>query len=852
MHASLPTVPSTTSYAVLAEQAFQVWDAEHRDGLELSSTPGIVATLRPDRELRTPAGSPTLAVSVAASAAAGEARLSVAALLAVPSASSYELRFLCRAATPGTLRIERPAGATLEVETTRCWQEIAVVVPASAQAASPLVTLVLAGSATGTVLHLGPLSAWARQPCAIPETGWSLFQGANPPASLVAIPAVLGGPHGEVRARVVSFRQGKLELEAPAGGFRERDSAMLWNTVESPRAGLLRVGVSADWWLQIWCNGAPVFSTLAGGNGTARFQPQDHVVEIPLRAGTNLLAVQLLSGSRGWLLVLGALELACRSATPRGEVIQGEFAASAIYPGTTRAYWVYIPRQYDAARPACVHVSQDGHRQQFTDTMDQLIDGQEMPVTVGIFISPGTMPAPSPAVAARSNRCYEYDSLGDDFARFLLEEMLPFVARTHGLNLSAAGDDRSIGGCSSGGICAFNVAWERPDAFRRVYTNSGSFVAFRGGDILPQLLRKHEAKPIRVFTHVATHDMENSGGNWWFANQEFERSLVFANYEHQYRWSTGGHGDRYLEAFPEAMRWLWRDYPAPVTAGLGPPRTQDLLRPGEHWSPVDAQLTAIGALAACRDGAIIASEAAGDRLWRIGSDGRVSVWAEHAGQLSGLTGGADGSIYGVSAATGRVLAFDEAGRSRVIAQGVPGVAIAADRAGGCYVTGQLEGVGRVWRVESDGAVRLVDSGLRAATAVALSIDGWVLYVADGASHFVHAYHIRPDGSLANRERLVWLHVPDNADDSGATALSCSAPANVLLIATRLGIQSADKEGHNQCIIPSPQGRMTALCLGGEGFTTLFASCAGRLFRRQVKVAGVHAFHPIAPIAGHGL
>ena len=255
------------------------------------------------------------------------------------------------------------------------------------------------------------------------------------------------------------------------------------------------------------------------------------------------------------------------AAMPQGKVIEGIFDQSLIYPGTTRKYAVYIPAEYDPATPACVYVGQDGLDRKFTTEMDSLIHNKQMPVTVGVFIQSGTLMSPSPEQARRVNRCYEYDSLSDTYARFLLDEFLPYIERTYHLNLSHSGNDRCIGGGSSGGICAFNVAWERPDAFSRVYSISGSYTALRGGDIFPELIRKFDPKPLRIFLHVGTNDMVGTGGSWLLANEEMEQALKYAGYDYQYFTSDGHHMDKYTDAFPQAMTWLWHDWPAPIAAG---------------------------------------------------------------------------------------------------------------------------------------------------------------------------------------------------------------------------------------------------------------------------------------------
>jgi enterochelin esterase family protein len=146
---------------------------------------------------------------------------------------------------------------------------------------------------------------------------------------------------------------------------------------------------------------------------------------------------------------------------------------SKIFSGTFRDYWVYVPAQYQVDKPACVMVFQDGEsfikgdgRARVPIVFDNLIAKHEMPVTIGVLINPGVLKAQSPDEQHRTNRSFEYDGLGDRYARFLLDEVLPEVAKHY--SLSANPEDRAISGLSSGGICAFTVAWNRPDAFRRV------------------------------------------------------------------------------------------------------------------------------------------------------------------------------------------------------------------------------------------------------------------------------------------------------------------------------------------------------------------------------------------------
>ena len=186
---------------------------------------------------------------------------------------------------------------------------------------------------------------------------------------------------------------------------------------------------------------------------------------------------------------------------PQGEIIQGRWVSEKVYPGTERDYWLYIPQQYDGSKPACVMVFQDGggYAQRKGPSpvpivFDNLIHKGEMPVTIGIFLNPGVIP-PAGKGRPRKNRSFEYDTLSDQYARFLIEEILPMVEKKY--RLTTDPERRAICGISSGGICAFTVAWERPDYFRKVLSHVGSFTNIRGGHVYPALIRKTEKKPLR-------------------------------------------------------------------------------------------------------------------------------------------------------------------------------------------------------------------------------------------------------------------------------------------------------------------------------------------------------------------
>lgn len=277
-----------------------------------------------------------------------------------------------------------------------------------------------------------------------------------------------------------------------------------------------------------------------------------------------------------------------------GELIEGVFDRSVIYPGTERDYKVYVPAQYDGKTPACLYFGLDGILYNAVEVMDSLMATGDMPVTIGVFIQPGVI-KDSDGNVIRYNRSNEFDRTDGRFASFIETEILPMVESLKTSDgrqvlISHDANDRAISGASSSGIASFNVAWQRPDLFSRVYTTCGTFVAMRGGNELPALVRKSEPKPIRVYIHDGSNDAWNPlFGHWYEYNRLMASALEFAGYEHHAKWDDGNHSIRNgSRLFPEAMRYLWKDYPKRVDAGTSQNNMlTGLLIPGEQWRECD-------------------------------------------------------------------------------------------------------------------------------------------------------------------------------------------------------------------------------------------------------------------------
>ena len=296
----------------------------------------------------------------------------------------------------------------------------------------------------------------------------------------------------------------------------------------------------------------------------------------------------------------------------------------------------------------------------------ELIASGEMPVTIGVFITPGRVPATSENALDRFNRSYEYDGLGDNYARFLLEELLPDVetkktADGRAIRLSKNGNDRAIGGSSSGAICAFTAAWERPQEFSRVFSAIGTYVGLRGGNDYPTLIRKVEPKPLRVFLEDGSNDLNIYGGDWWMANQTMERALTFAGYEVNHDWGDGGHNGKHAtEIFPEAMRWLWKDWPRSHQSRSGLAHSsRRLVAPDADWQLVAEGYRFTEGPATNAAGEVFFNDVPNSKTYKIGLDGTVTLWVEDSKRGNGQAFAPDGRLIAVAAGAEQILSYDE-------------------------------------------------------------------------------------------------------------------------------------------------------------------------------------------------
>lgn len=546
---------------------------------------------------------------------------------------------------------------------------------------------------------------------------------------------------------------------------------------------------------------------------------------------------------------------------PQGRVEHFEWT-SKIYPGTTRDVWVYAPAQYDAAEPAAVMVLQDGHS--FVNTegdrawmtpivLDNLIHQGAMPVTIGIFVKWGLLPEKADGKRGRYNRSFEYDALGDRYARFMIEELLPEVGKRYSLT-----DDpnlRGIGGSSSGAIAAFTAAWERPDAFRRVLSFVGSYVNLRGGQIYPGLVRKTAPKPLRIYQQDGRNDLDIYSGSWFKANEELASALAYAGYDHKYVVGYEQHNNRHGRALlPDALRWLWRDWNTPIKPNRFPLGDRhwalEFMDPRQpEWEVVSTGHTFTEGPAMAPNGDVFFSDLCESKIWKIDAKtDQVSLFKENTGQTNGLMFGPDGRLYSCRRDAKAIVAIDvENGEEEIIAQGAEPNDIVITANGDIYFSEPWQK--KLWYVGKDRKLKMLldeSSGIERPNGVMVSPDQSLLMVADTLKKWVWSFEIQPDGSIANGQPFYRLETPDDTDDSKADGMTMLASGH-LLVATDLGLQICDQPGRVIGIIPKFQpGWLTNATFAGPDLQTLYVTAEDKVLRRRMRVKGVKPWEVTTP------
>ncbi|MBM3965981.1 MAG: hydrolase, partial [Planctomycetes bacterium] len=516
-----------------------------------------------------------------------------------------------------------------------------------------------------------------------------------------------------------------------------------------------------------------------------------------------------------------------QDSVPHGKVISKTPWESKIFANTTRDWSIYVPAQYKDDEPAALMIFQDGERMRnekgrwrIPTVFDNLIARGEMPVTIAVFINPGHEISKPLQDQRFSNRSLEYDSLGDRYVRFLLEEIIPEVEKEY--RLSKDPEMRAIGGSSSGAICAFTVAWERPDMFRKVYSTVGSFTNLRGGNVYPAWVRKTEPKPLRVYMSDTSGDIDNPFGSWPWSNRLMASALTYMGYDVRLDWDEGyAHNDDYGSSiFPDAMRWLWRkEVHAPTydTRGdLGGDLTLlNQLIPGESWNMVVDKLGFADALCADKEGNLFYCDMKASEVVRIDAkDGSRKTIAKES--VSGLEFSPDGNfLYACQGSKDRVISIDvQSGDVKVVATGVKPNDLAVTPEGWVLIT--ETGAKQVTRIDpKSGEVSPVDSGIALPNGIALSNGGGTLVVSDYGGEHAWTFRVHADGKLDAKMPSMTLRL--QIDPNGEFRFNEPPPYMAAskgdglavdrkgryYITSELGVQIFDPTGRMCGVLPKP-------------------------------------------------
>jgi enterochelin esterase family protein len=545
---------------------------------------------------------------------------------------------------------------------------------------------------------------------------------------------------------------------------------------------------------------------------------------------------------------------------PQGKVETMPPWHSKIFENTIRDWAVYVPAQYDANEPAALMVFQDGERMRdvkgrwrIPTVFDNLIASGDMPPTIAVFLNPGHDKSKPRQGRKSSNRGFEYDSLGDRYSRFLLEEILPEVEKKY--NLSDDPNMRAIGGSSSGAICAFTVAWERPDQFRKVYSNVGSFVNLRGGDIYPSLIRKTEPKPIRVYMADTSGDNDDPFGHWPIANQRMESSLKYMGYDVRMDWAEGyGHNaDFGSMQFPEAMKWLWRKETHTPMIDTSDDLRGDLtllnvLVPGESWEIVADNLGFADAPCSDAEGNFYYCDMRAPAVVRVNaSDQSKKVIAKES--VSGLMLGPDGLLYACQGSKKRVISIDpQSGEVKTIAENVRPNDLAVSEEGYLFIT--ETGAHQVTRISiQTGEVTPADVGIKRPNGIALSNDGGTLAVSDHGGESTWTFRVNANGVLDAKMPTMPMRLP--IDPKGEFKfnepppyLSASKGDGMAVdkigryyVTSELGVQIFDPTGRPCGVLPkpNPEKPLTSCVLAGPEHSHLYVTNGTTIYVRKLTV-----------------
>lgn len=511
-----------------------------------------------------------------------------------------------------------------------------------------------------------------------------------------------------------------------------------------------------------------------------------------------------------------------------GEVLKRSFNTSEIYPMTSRDYWIYIPAAYDASKPACLFVCLDGITYNAPTVFDNLIATGQMPVTIGVFVSPGVVRDADGGVI-RYNRSNEFDRTDGTFARFLIEELLPEVecqtaSDGRPIRLSTDPNDCAIAGSSSGGICAFSAAWARPDRFARVFSAVGTYVSMRGGNEYQAVIRKTEPKRLRIFLQDGLYDVWNGiFGDWYEANILVESALNFSGYEVAHAWGRGGHSNAHADRiFPDVMRWLWKGWPRSIQVGRSQNDMLATILPEEGgWSRIEGANVA-DKLFVYGDKIVFAD---GDKVCDTEGDTQLRLKANER-----LIGADAEGLYLSNVKSDIIRVVDDRRVKIASAQSEVEQLIATDNLNRYFMCENS-----LVKVDPKGVVTVVNDGLKCGSALAIYPNHRLLICNEPNTRWLFSYVLDEQGELMAGQRFYWLHNTTGDDSQQVGQMTFDENGN-LYVATSMGVQVCDQNGRVRAILPLPDSApMRSLAFVG---TKLYVvNERGEIYVRELKVSG---------------
>jgi sugar lactone lactonase YvrE len=329
------------------------------------------------------------------------------------------------------------------------------------------------------------------------------------------------------------------------------------------------------------------------------------------------------------------------------------------------------------------------------------------------------------------------------------------------------------------------------------------------------------------------------------ANQDMLSALEYAGYDVRHEWGDGEHNSRHATAlFPDALRWLWRDWPSPIKANAEGKSSQEvfnLLLPGEDWTLVSDGHRHTDGPAVNDKGEMFFSDPANNRIYKVTTEGKPAVFAEDTNGANGMMFGPDGRLYAGATRSRQIVAYDASAKTQLVAEDVAVNDLAINVKGDLYFT---DSAGKkVWLVAKGAKPRVVDEGIEFPNGISFSPDQTLLYVSDYAGQLSWTFQIQPDGSLGYKQRYFYLHMPDAATRSSGDGMTADVNGNVY-IATALGVQVFDQMGRCRAIVPAPlRASLSSVKFGGAALDEMFITNGDKVFKRKTKVKGVVSWRP---------